>query len=170
MSTKKLDSAQIARLVAEAGKSVAIPGEDLARLIARIADILPPLDGAEEEKPPAQKKQYVVLVSDPARTLPADFALACWVLQLPEDEAPQSIEARIIEAAREFNDSKRGRAIPVQTIGEAIESIPAKSFKPAGVWVKTKSPTYALATRNELPNTDSLLDDDNRDGPKGVQS
>lgn len=168
MSTKKLDSAQIAKLVADAGKSVSIADADLRKLLERIADILPPLDGAEEEKPPAQKKQYVVLVSDPQRTLPDDFAPCCWVLQIPDDEAPQAVESFIVAAAEAFNATKRGRMLPVQTIGEACESIPAKLAKEYKLWVKTKSPTYALVTRNELPNTDSLLDDDNRGGPKDI--
>ena len=159
MSTKKLDRAQIAKLVADAGKSVKIADADLRRLIERIADILPPLDGAEEEKVPAQKKQFVVLISDPARTLPDDFALACWALQMPEDEAPQSVEARIIDAAHEFNDTKRGRMVPVQTIGEAIENVPAKIAKCHGVWFKNRVATYALVTHNEIPNTPGLFAD-----------
>ena len=168
MSTKKLDSAQIAKLVANAGKDF-LENKILAELIGRIRDLLPD-EEEKEERPPAQKKQYVVLVSDPQRTLPDDFALPCWILQIPDGEAPQSVEYRVIEAAREFNDTRKGRAVPVQTIGEACESIPAKLAKEYKLWVKTKSPTYALVTRNELPNTDSLLSDDNRGGPKGVAS
>lgn len=161
---KKLDSNAVARLVLNASKGLLADHLSL-ELITRIRDLLPDEEPAEE-KPPAQKKQYVVLVSDPARTLPDDFAPCCWVLQIPDDEAPQAVESFIVAAAEAFNETKRGRTIPVQTIGEACESIPAKLAKEYKLWVKTKSPTYALVTRNELPNTDSLLEDDNRGGPK----
>lgn len=159
--SKKLDSAQIAKLVADAGKSVAIPGEDLARLIARIADILPPLDGAEEEKPPAQKKQYVVLVSDPNGVL-ANIDLAGWVLQIAEEESPLSTVESICEAAYAHNASKRGRMLPVQTIGEAIEAIPPRTMRQAGVWAKTREPVLVVRTSNEIPRTPSILSDEDR--------
>ena len=166
--SKKLDAKSVTSLVLNAGKGV-LEGQVLADLINRIRDLLPDEEPAEE-KPPAQKKQYVVLVSDPARTLPDDFSPCCWVLQIPDDEAPQAVESFIIAASEAFNATKRGRALPVQTIGEACESIPAKLAKEYKLWVKTKSPTYALVTRNELPNTGSLLEDDNRGGPKEVAS
>lgn len=164
MSTKKLDANAVAQLIANAGKGV-VDSDILKKLIENALDLIPD-EEPKEEKPPAQKKQYVVLVSDPARTLPDDFSPCCWVLQIPDDEAPQAVESFIIAAAEAFNATKRGRALPVQTIGEACESIPAKLAKEYKLWVKTKSPTYALVTRNELPNTDSLLEDDNRGGPK----
>ena len=40
---------------------------------------------AEEEKPPAVKKQFVILVSDPEGRFPKDD-FAGWVLQIPEEE------------------------------------------------------------------------------------
>jgi hypothetical protein len=39
----------------------------------------------------------------------------------------------------------------VKTVGEAIESLPAKAFKEADVWVKTKTPVLMLRTDNEIP-------------------
>ena len=69
-----------------------------------------------------------------------------------------------------FNGSRRGRMLPVQTVGEAIESIPAKAFKEVDLWCKTKVPVLVVITRNELPNTDSLLSDDNRGGPKSAEA
>ena len=37
------------------------------------------------------------------------------------------------------------------TVGEAIENIPAKFFREADVWVKTKTPVLVLRTDNEIP-------------------
>jgi hypothetical protein len=39
----------------------------------------------------------------------------------------------------------------VKTVGEAIENVPAKFFKEAELWVKTKTPVLVLKTNNEIP-------------------
>jgi len=75
-----------------------------------------------------------------------------WVVQLPEDENVLTAVERIHRAAYEFNASKKGRLLPVKTVGEAIESVPAKHFKDAELWVKTKIPVLILKTDNEIPS------------------
>jgi len=108
----------------------------------------------DEEKPPAQKKQFVMLVSDPEGRFPQhDFA--GWVLQIPEEESPVTTQERINRAVYEFNASKKGRLLPAKTVGEALENVPAKHFKEAGVWVKTKTPVLVLSTNNEIPKDKS---------------
>ena len=155
---KKFDATEIPRLVADAGKSVALPPEELAKLIARIKDMLPEPEPTEE-KPPQRKKQFVVLLSDPLRKMP-DEEFAAWVLQIHESDSPLSTHERIETAAVNFNGSRRGRMLPVQTVGEAIESIPAKAFREVELWCKTKTPVLVVVTRNELPNTPGLFHDD----------
>jgi hypothetical protein len=104
----------------------------------------------EEDAPPAVKKQFVILISDPEKRMPAsDFA--GWVLQIPENESVATTEDRICRAAYDFNATKKGRLLPVKTIGEAIESVPSKHFKGTDVWVKTKTPVLVLKTDNEIP-------------------
>lgn len=105
---------------------------------------------AEDEKPPAVKKQFVILVSDPDGVMP-EHELAGWVLQLPEDASPLSLQERINKAAADFNATRRGRKLPVETVGEALESVPSKNFAEAEVWVKTKAPVLVLTTDNKLP-------------------
>ena len=58
---------------------------------------------------------------------------------------------RIAKAAYDFNASRRGRALPVKTVGEAMETVPAKNFKEVELWVKTKTPVQVLSTDNVLP-------------------
>ena|SRR5258708_24952355 len=107
-------------------------------------------DPSEEEKPPAVKKQFVMLISDPEKRLPkGDFA--GWVIQIPENESPATTQDRVLRGAYDFNASKKGRMDPVKTIGEALESVPAKHFKEAELWVKTKTPVLVLRTDNVLP-------------------
>jgi len=122
-------------------------------------------DPGEEEKPPAVKKQFVFLASDPNGVLPKEDFVG-WVLQIPEDKSLASTLERVHRAAYEFNASKKGRMLPAKTIGDAFENIPAKFFKEAEVWVKSKTPVLVVRTDNEIPKDDlkvvkgGRLDDD----------
>lgn len=103
-----------------------------------------------EDKPPALKKQFVILVSDPEDRFPKhDFV--GWVLQIPENESVATTQERIFRSVYDFNSTKKGRLMPAKTVGEAMENVPAKHFKEAEVWVKTKTPVLVLRTDNEIP-------------------
>jgi hypothetical protein len=107
-------------------------------------------DPGEEDKPPPVKKQYVIVVSDPEGKLPkGDFT--GWVLQIPENVSPATTPDRVFRAAYDFNASKKGRLLPVKTVGDAFENVPAKHYKEAELWVKTKEPVIVLRTNNEIP-------------------
>ena len=107
-------------------------------------------DPGEGEKVPALKKQFVILLSDPEDKLPkTDFA--GWVLQIPENESVVTTQERIFKATYDYNRSRKGKLYPAKTVGEALENVPAKHFKEAEVWVKTKTPVLMLRTDNEIP-------------------
>ncbi len=119
------------------------------RQIVEEMNILTQAEG-DEEKPPAVKKQWAILISDPEERLPkSDFV--GWVLQIPEDDSIATTQDRIFRATYEFNTTKKGRLLPPKTIGEAIENVPAKHFKEVGLWVKSKIPVLMLKTDNEIP-------------------
>lgn len=144
----------------------AVAGEMKAKgaapeLIRAVIEALLAAQEPEEEKPPAVKKQYVVLVSDPTGFLKG-VDMVAWVMQIPESESPATIQDRILRSAYDFNVTKRGRLHPVQTIGEAIENVKAAQFKENDVWVKTKTPVIVLRTDNEMPNTAGLFGDGER--------
>jgi hypothetical protein len=105
---------------------------------------------AEDEAKPPVKKQFVVLLSDPQGKLPKQD-LVGWVVQIPENASPHSTADRIFKGAYDFNASKRGRLLPVKSVGEALESTSAKHFKEAELWVKTKTPVAVMVTDNVLP-------------------
>lgn len=105
---------------------------------------------SDEEKPPAVKKQWAILISDPEGRLPKNDFVG-WVLQIPEDESIVTTQDRIFRATYEFIATKKGKLLPPKTVGEAIESVPAKQFKEVGVWVKSKIPVLMLKTDNEIP-------------------
>lgn len=141
----KIDVSKVAEIL----KKNQIDPSLLRRVIEEMNLAVQP-DPGEEEKPPAVKRQFVVLVSDPEGKMPKhDFA--GWVLQIPESESPATTRERIFRAAYDFNASKKGRLLPAKTVGEAIENVPAKHFKEAELWVKTKTPVLVLKTDNEIP-------------------
>lgn len=140
----KIDVSKVAEIL----KKNEIDPAVLRRVIEELNLVVQPED--EGDKPPPVKKQFVVLVSDPEGRFPkTDFA--GWVLQLPEDESPATIQERIFRAAYDYNATRKGRLYPAKTVGEALENIPAKHFKETEVWVKTKSPVIILTTDNEIP-------------------
>jgi hypothetical protein len=135
--------------VAEILKKAEISPAILRRVIEEMNLAVQPEPG-DEEKPPAVKKQFAILVSDPDGRLPKhDFV--GWVLQLPENESVATTLDRVFRTAYDFNTTKKGRLMPVKTVGEAIENVPAKAFKEADLWVKTKTPVLVLRTDNEIP-------------------
>lgn len=135
--------------VAEIVKKQQLEPAVLRRIIEEMNLAVQP-DGPEDEKIPAVKKQFVILISDPEGRLPKhDFA--GWVLQIPETESVVTTQDRIFRAVYDYNVTKKGRLYPAKTVGEAIENIPAKFFKESDVWVKTKTPVLVLKTDNEIP-------------------
>ena len=132
--------------VAEILQHNQLPPEQLRRIIEEI-NAVTNRQGEEKTKP--GKKQFVILVSDPSLKISQD--LVGWVLQIPDDAAPVTTQDRIFRAAYDFNASKRGRLLPVKTVGEAMENVAAKHFRDASVSVKTKTPVLVLRTDNKIP-------------------
>jgi hypothetical protein len=138
--------------VAEILKKNEISPAVLRRVIEELNIAAQP-EGGDEEKPPAVKKQFVFLVSDPDGKMPKhDFV--GWVLQIPENESVATTQERIFRGAYDFNASKKGRLLPVKTVGEALENVATKYFKEADLWVKTKTPVLVLKTDNEIPKSE----------------
>jgi len=142
----KIELAQVAETLRQNQLEPAV----MRRILEQLNKTIEEEAAAEGEKPPAQKKQYVVLISDPDGVMP-EQEFAAWVLQIPEEASPLSLQERINKAAYDFNATRRGRKLPGETIGEALESVPAKQFGEVEVWVKTKTPVLVLTTDNKLP-------------------
>ncbi|HSY54546.1 MAG TPA: hypothetical protein VK785_08875 [Opitutaceae bacterium] len=141
----KIDVSKVAEILKKNQLDPAL----LRRVIEELNLAVQP-DPSEEDKPPPVKKQFVVLISDPEGKMPKqDFA--GWVLQIPENESPATTRDRIFRATYDFNASKKGHLLPAKTVGDALENVPAKHFKDAEVWVKTKTPVLVLKTDNEIP-------------------
>ncbi len=135
--------------VAEILKKNEISPAILRRIVEEMNLAVQP-EGAEGDKPPAVKKQFVVLVSDPDGKMPKHDFVA-WVLQIPENESVATTQDRIFRSSYDYNTTQKGQLLPVKTVGEAIENVPAKFFKEAEVWVKTKTPVLVLKSDNQIP-------------------
>jgi len=108
-------------------------------------------EGADEEKTPHEKKQFVVIASDPNGALANVPDFVAWVVQIPESESVTTTTDRVFRAAYDFNASRKGRLCPVKTVGEAMEAVPVRFTKEAELWIKTKEPVLVIRTDNVIP-------------------
>jgi len=104
---------------------------------------------SEGEDLPKVKQQYVIVVSDPKKTITEE--LTGWVVQIPDNESVLTVTDRIKKAAYNYNASKKGQKYPIKSIGEAVETIGNKFFKPYDLKVKTKEAVFVVVTDNVLP-------------------
>ena len=123
---------------------------DIRTINAVIEEITTELQSSQEDKPPREKYQIVLLASDPESILPDN--VTGWALKIPEEDAPWTIQERIHRAAYEFNVTPKGRRMPVRTVGEAIEVVPGRILKEQRVRVLTKEPVLILKTQNRIPS------------------
>jgi hypothetical protein len=116
---------------------------------ALLTDLQAMLEEETEAKEPKNKKEFVVLVSDPNGNINTD--LVAWVLQIEEGESPDSVKEKLSLAAAKFNNTKKGQKMPVETVGETIEVVQRKIMvEEAKVWIKTKVPVLVVTTDNSL--------------------
>jgi hypothetical protein len=106
---------------------------------------------SEESDEPKIKKQFGILISDKDGLINKD--LVGWVFQMPENEDTRDVVELIKKAAYNYNASKKGRKYPVNTIGQTIEGVGSKFFKPYNVSLKTKEPVLVITTDNILPRS-----------------
>ena len=143
--SKKVDVSLVAEVLQNNKLEPAVLRRIIEELISRTT-----AEEDGEEKPPAEKKQCVVLASDPEGKL-TNYDFVAWVMQIPETESPATVKDRIYRSVYEFNTTKRGRLLPVKTVGEALENVPAKHFKEQDLFVKTKEPVLVIVTDNKIP-------------------
>ena len=137
----KVDIELVQRLLKEHGVDVRVAATILNQIREAAAE-----EAVEREKP--QKKEFVVLVSEPEGGLPKD--LIGWVVQYPEDGDPRDVADTIVEVASAFNSSPKGKRVQVTSFGDACQSLPSKLLKERDVWVKTREPVRVIAVKNSL--------------------
>lgn len=107
---------------------------------------------SDEDKEPPVKKQSVIVVSDPyGRIAATGFEYFGWVLDIPEDEPPQSALERMHKAVYDFNVTPKGRRMAINNISDAFEFMPKALQKEHKCWAKTKEPVLVLVTNGKIP-------------------
>ena len=126
----KVDIDIVQKILKESGVDVRVAAEILNQIRDAVAE-----EAVEREKP--AKKQMLVLVSEPEEGLPKD--LTGWVVQLLEDDDPKA-----------FNESPKGQRVPVESFGDAVQSISGKLFKESDLWIKTREPVRIIPVKNSI--------------------
>ncbi len=137
----KVDIEIVQKILKESGVDVRMAAEILNQIRDAVAE-----EAVEREKP--AKKQMLVLVSEPEEGLPKD--LTGWVVQLLEDDDPKEVSAKIVEVAKAFNESPKGQRMPVESFGDAVQSISGKLFKESDLWIKTREPVRIIPVKNSI--------------------
>jgi len=137
----KVDIDIVQKILKESGVDLRVAAEILNQIRDAIAE-----EAVEREKP--AKKQMLVLVSEPEEGLPKD--LTGWVVQLLEDDDPREVADKIQEVSKAFNDSPKGKRVPVESFGDAVQSIPSKFFRESDLWIKTREPVRVIPVKNSL--------------------
>jgi hypothetical protein len=142
--------------VADVLKKHRIPPEQLREIVEEMNEIIAPA-ADEDITPPAPKKQFVIILSDPQGKLPKQD-LVGWVVQIPESASPHSTMDRVFKGAYDYNASKKGRMYAVKTVGEALEGVSSKYFKESELWPKTKLPVAVVVTNNVIPKDEFKIE------------
>ena len=89
------------------------------------------------------KKQFVVAINDPFGELKCN-ALSGWIMQIPQDKAPQDALNILRSAVCDFNLSPKGRRMPITTFREAFKYVSPKCAKEYKLAIKTKEPVLLI--------------------------
>jgi len=133
-------------------KKYAIECSDIPDLIRLLEEQLKTEEEEKAEKPPTLKKQFGIYIYDDSGKL-KDLELTASIVQIPEDDRLTDIPNKIMNGAYEFNTTPKGLKMPVETLGEACEVVPAKFFKEHNIWIKTKSPVWVISGSNSIPTS-----------------
>lgn len=72
------------------------------------------------------------------------------MVQIPEDDAPQTAISKINQASSDFNLTPKGRRMPLKTVAEFFEFGSQKINKESKLWVKTKEPVLVCLTNGKI--------------------
>ena len=110
-----------------------------------------------EDREPPEKKQFVVILNDPYGKLEdAGVEFSGWVVQIPEDADPHSAPRRLYGGAYDFNQTPKGRKMPLKTIDEAVRFGSPKIYKEHKIWMKTKESVLIIPANGKLPKFEEL--------------
>jgi hypothetical protein len=94
------------------------------------------------EKPPkVPKKSVIILTSLPDGVTEKDLEhLAGFITEIPEDARTKDLKGQLLEVKNAYNQTKKAKKNPANTLGELFEAAGGKLFKENGVQKKPKGP------------------------------
>ncbi|MEJ1972642.1 MAG: hypothetical protein WDM96_09330 [Lacunisphaera sp.] len=141
----KIEVSQVAEIL----KKHKIDPSLLREIVEAMNEVTQPA-ADEDIKPPAPKKQFVVLLSDPSGKLPAKD-LTGWVVQIPESASPYSTTDRIFKGRVRFQRLEARSHVAGKVRRRGAGERQREIFQESELWVKTKLPVAVVVTDNVLP-------------------
>ena len=136
-----IDEIKIALNEAQADDNTKTKVVDLLNVIAKEEEL-----EKEQDKTPKPKKEYIVL------NHPNATSTVFQILYSNEDDGRPASEVlieRLGKVKSDFNESKKGKKLPVKNMEELCEFVPQKFFKERNLWKKTKLPAEAVSSKAE---------------------
>ena len=111
---------------------------------------------APEPAEPGDKKKYkhLIIAADVDGNLPTVSELPMWVVKVTEETPHTDVLKMIYAAVYDYNSkTRKGKSRPIKTLGEAMEVLKAKQFKPAKHPIITKEPVVVLVSDGKIPTS-----------------
>lgn len=110
-------------------------------------------DAAGEAKAKKTKYKYLIVASDPDKQVPNLENIPMWVFKVPDEENHTDVLPRFFKGVYAYNaGSRKGKKNPIKSVGDGIQAVGSKFFKPAKSPILTKEPVIVLVTDNKIPN------------------
>lgn len=90
-----------------------------------------------------KKQKFLVVVEDPSEFF-KEHEFTGFAVTIDEDSSEFSFPEKLTAAVAEYNRSDKGRKDPVERVGIALETLPAKLLKEHGIRVKHREAAYIL--------------------------
>lgn len=154
MSTTKIDLSDVAAVLKHQQLDPAVLRRIIEELNAKVDEKAAESAAENDDKPPAVKTQWVILVSDPNGVIPAGIDLVGWAFQIEESAPASAILGRVRDVGYAYNATRKGRLYPAKSLGEVIEAAPKKLWaakEGEKTLPKHKVPVQVVVTTNVLP-------------------
>jgi len=111
-------------------------------------------DNAGDGDGKKMKYKHLIVASDPDGTKTKLLEeTPMWVFKVPEDEKHTDVMGRFFKGVYDFNaKSRKGKKNPIKSVGDGIQAVPTKHFKPNKSPVLTKEPVIVIVTDNKIPS------------------
>jgi hypothetical protein len=97
--------------------------------------------GEKEETLKIPKKSVVIITALPSGIEPKMLEdMVGFITEIPEDLNTKVVPGKIREIKMAFNESKKGKKNPAESLGELFEAAPTKLFKEFTIQKKPKGP------------------------------